>query len=417
MIGKAKRRVAAGIAMCLLSMPLQAAPFRLLAIGDSLTEEYKFEAPFSAPDNDPLVANAKNWVELLHAHRPLKFTMGSYQSSLGSYLDYRNAGYEYNYGIPGFKAEKWDELLLDTPFNPIDINTRLELKGDLSSVDAVLIFVGGNDLSLTDSDAQHDLIRQSIVRIHGWVRANAPAGIPIIIATVPDIGSTPAEKISDPVQAAAARQRVATLNANIMALDDLPNTHIARIDAFTDRLFDQQPFHLNGTLFAFPPAPQNPPLHLFCKDGFHPGTVSQALIANEILKAINGFAASPIPLFADREILADILAQNPNQPLIDYLGGAGEDGDDLPGLIEFLLGTNPAKADSGLTFSANGTASYTPSATALRYADLSILQSSTLKNDWLPVPAQNIQTLPNGTVNLIPSAPKLFYKFAATPKP
>jgi hypothetical protein len=89
----------------------------------------------------------------------------------------------------------------------------------------------------------------------------------------------------------------------------------------------------------------------------------------------------------------------------------------MAGLIEFLLGTNPTQADSGLTFSTTGIASYTPSATALRFADLSILQSATLKNDWMPVPAENIQTLPNGTVNIIPTAPKLFYKFAATPKP
>jgi lysophospholipase L1-like esterase len=397
--------------------PLRAAPFRLLAIGDSLTEEYRFEAPFSAPDNNPVVANTMNWVELLHAYRPLDFTMGNYEPSLLNYLDYRNAGYEYNYGVPGFKAERWDQLLLSTPLNFLDINTWSELTGDLSSVDAVLIFLGGNDLSLTNTDAQHDVIRQSIVRIHGYVRANAPAGMPIIIATVPDIGSTPKEKLPDLAQAAAARQRVATLNANIMAMDALPDTHIARIDALTDRIYDQQPFHINGTLLTYPPSRQNPPLHLFCKDGFHPATAAQAIIANEILKAINGFAATPIPLFTNREILADILLQNPDQPLIDYLGGAGDDGDGLPGLVEFLLGTDPLQPGSGFTFSGNGTASYTPSATALRFADLSVLQSATLGDDWIPVPAQNRQILPDGTVNLIPSAPKLFYKFAATPKP
>ena len=56
-------------------------------------------------------------------------------------------------------------------------------------------------------------------------------------------------------------------------------------------------------------------------------------------------------------------------------------------------------------------------AAALRFADLSVLQSATLGDDWIPVPAQNIQPLPDGTVNLIHSSPKLFYKFAATPKP
>lgn len=419
---KNKQGTMRGIALALmaLAMPLVAAPFRLLAIGDSLTEEYRFETPFSAPERDPSNANTKNWVELLHARRPLAFTMGSYQSSLGSYADYRNAGYEYNYGVPGFKAEDWDRIL-NSP-DLADLSTRFELNGDLAAVNAVLIFVGGNDLSLTNSDAQHDAIRQFIANIHSYVRANAPAGMPIIIATVPDIGATPAEKLSDPTAAAAARQRVATLNANIAAMDSLANTHIARIDAFTDRIFDQQPFHINGTLFTYPPDPQNPPLHIFCKDGFHPGTAAQALIANEILKAINGFVATPIPLLANREILSDILLQNPDQPYLDWAGGAGgfldnPDNDANPNLIEFLLGSDPTQPGSGLTFLPDGTASYTPTAEALRFADLSVLQSATLDNDWTSVPAGNIQTLPDGTVNLIPSGPKLFYKFAATPKP
>lgn len=405
-----------------LTLPLQAAPFRLLAIGDSLTEEYRFEAPFSAPDSDSLVANARNWVELLHGHRPLGFTMGSYEPSLFNYLDYRNAGYEYNYGVPGFKAQRWDELLYSATFDMLDFNTRRELRSDLSAVDAVLIFVGGNDLSLANSDEQHDMIREHIVRIHAYVRTNAPAGIPIIVATVPDIGATPEEQLSDPAQAALARQRVATLNANIAALDSLPDTHIARIDAITDRIFDQQPFHLNGTLFAFPPDPENPPLHLFCKDGFHAGTATQALIANEILKAINTIAETPIPLFTNREILADILGQNPDQPYLDWAGNAGAmaanpDNDGLPNLIEFLLGTDPRQPDPGFLFLPDGTVSYIPSATALRFADLDILQSTTLEDDWIPVPAQNIQALPDGSVNVIPTAPKLFYQFRATPKP
>lgn len=409
------------LAFMAIDMPLHAAPFRLLAIGDSLTEEYRFETPFSAPDSDPLTANTKNWVELLHARRPLAFTMGSYQSSLGSYADFRNGGYEYNYGVPGFKAERWEDLLYPSTFNFLDFTTKQELTGDLASVDAILIFLGGNDLSLTNTDAQHEVIRQSIIRIHSYIRTNAPSK-PIIIATVPDIGATPAEKISDPAQATAARLRVATLNANIVALDSLPNTHIARIDAVTDRIHDQVPFHLNGTILAFAPDTQNPPLRIFCKDGFHPSTGAHALIANEILKAINGFAAVPIPLFTNREILADILVQNPDQPYLDWAGNAGglldnPDNDSDPNLIEFLLGTDPRQSSSGLAFLPDGTASYTPSESALRFADLSVLQSATLNNDWIAVPSQNIQTLPNGTVNLIPSAPKLFYKFTATPKP
>lgn len=410
------------LSLFLFASFLHAAPFRLLVIGDSLSEEYRFEVPFSAPDSNPAVANTKNWVELLHARRAAEFTMGGYEPSFGNYADYRNAGYEYNYGVPGFKAERWHKLLYDPGFSFGDLNTRSELRGDLSAVDCVLIFVGGNDLSLTNGDAKNDGIRVFIGRIHEWVRANAPAGLPIIIATVPDIGATPEEMISDPAAAAVARQRVATLNANIAALGSRANTYVARIDALTDRIFDQQPFQINGTVFNYPPHPENPPLRLFCKDGFHPATVSQAIIANEILKAINQFATTPIPLFTNREILADILSQNPDQPYLDWAGSAGgqlenPDGDALPNLIEFLLATDPLSADAGFIFSLDGAATFSASPAALRYADLNILQSATLNNDWQTVPPANIQPLPDGSMKILPTAPKLFYKFLATPKP
>lgn len=401
---------------------LHAAPFRLLVIGDSLSEEYRFEIPFSAPDSNPGVANMKNWVELLNTRRSANFTMGGYEPSLGNYTDYRDAGYEYNFGVPGFKAERWNKLLYNPDYNPLDLLTRYELDGDLDAVDAVLIFIGGNDLSLVNSDAKHDEIRVFIAHIHDYVRANAPANFPIIIATVPDIGATPSEKISDPVTAAAARQRVATLNTNIVALGSRPNTYIARIDTLTDRIQDEVPFEINGTIFSYPPDPQNGSLRLFCKDGFHPATVSQAFIANEILKAINQFASAPIPLFTNREILDDILGQNPNQPYIDWAGNAGgelenPDGDGLPNLIEFLLAKDPQSAGAGFVFSSDGAATFTPSPTALRYADLSVLQSATLANDWFPVPVANIQPLPGGALKILPTGPKLFYKFLATPKP
>lgn len=410
-----------------LAINLRAAPFKLLAIGDSLTEEYRFEVPFSAPDSNPTNANTKNWVELLHSHRPSIFTMGGYEPSAGNYADYRNAGYEYNYGVPGFKAERWEEILYPDSFDFLDFNTRRELTRDLSAVHAVLIFLGGNDLSLADDVETHNRIRDFISRIHDYVRANAPATLPIIIATVPDIGATPKEQDENPVLAtpagaAASRQRVAALNANIIALGSRPNTYIARIDNLTDRIFDQQPFNINGTIFDLEPDPENPPLALFCKLGFHPASAGQALIANEILTAINQFASTPIPLFTNREILSNILGQNPDQPYLDFAGSAGgflanPDGDALPNLIEFLLDTSPTQSNSGFTFLPGGEATFTPSPSAQRFADLTVLQSETLTDDWIPVPESNIHNLMDGSVKIVPSSQKLFYKFQATTKP
>jgi len=408
----------------LSAFQLGAAPFKLLSIGDSLTEEYRFELPFTAPSLSPANQNVKNWVEFLNERRPTYFSMGNYSGAPGAYLDYRNGGYEYNYSVPGFKAETWDGVLNDTSFrNPFEISTVFELNADLGSVDAVLIFLGGNDLSLNSTDLQNDEIRKFISNIHDYVRDRAPANLPIIVATVPDIGATPEERLANPTAAAAARQRVATLNANIIAdLGARPNTYIARIDSLTDRIFDQVPFHLNGTEFVYEPDSENPPLHIFCRDGFHPGDVGQAIIANEILTAINQFAATPIPLFSNREILTDLLDQNPDQPFLDFVGSAGgmlenPDSDSLPNLLEFLLNTNPASPNPAFAFLPGGTATYTPSTEALRFADLSFLQSATLTDDWIPVPQSNLQPQLDGSIKILPSGPKLFYKFLAVPKP
>ncbi|MEP3214520.1 MAG: SGNH/GDSL hydrolase family protein, partial [Luteolibacter sp.] len=387
-------------AFLLLLCPAYSAPFKLLAIGDSQTEEYRFETPFSAPDSDPFVANTKNWVELLEQHRPLDFSMGNYEPSLGNYADYRNAGYEYNYGVPGFKAEKWVDVL----FNPgtfFEYNTRYELRGDLSAVDAVLIFIGGNDLSLANDDAKNDEIRVFIGRIHDYVRNNAPANLPIIVATVPDIGATPKEKISDPTLAAAARARVATLNANIIAdLGSRANTYIARIDHITDRIFDQVPFQINGTHFINSFNPENPPLYLFCKEQFHPTTAPQALIANEILAAINSFATTPIAPFANREILTLLPGIDPDQPLIDYIAAAPDDGDGLPDLLEYLLGKSPTTPDAAFTFAPDGSATYTPNSAALDYASLTALESDKLDGTWQQVPLNRLTPAPGGAITI-----------------
>jgi hypothetical protein len=47
---------------------------------------------------------------------------------------------------------------------------------------------------------------------------------------------------------------------------------------------------LNGTVFSLVPHPENPPTHMFCKDGFHPATLGQALIAGLAVQSIS-FAA------------------------------------------------------------------------------------------------------------------------------
>ena len=70
---------------------------------------------------------------------------------------------------------------------------------------------------------------------------------------------------------------------------------VARIDSLTDRIFDEVPFQLNGTTFIYPPSPENTPRPIFCKDGFHPATMAQTLIADILVDALNRATAGTIP--------------------------------------------------------------------------------------------------------------------------
>ena len=43
---------------------------KIMVIGDSQSEEYRFEVPFSAPESNPIESNTRNWVELLAERQP-----------------------------------------------------------------------------------------------------------------------------------------------------------------------------------------------------------------------------------------------------------------------------------------------------------------------------------------------------------
>lgn len=420
-------------------MLANAAPLRVLAIGDSLTEEYNFEQPFSAPDSHPTNPNTMNWPEILADRRADHITMGSYASSLFSYPDLRNAGFEYNYGVPSFKSGDWIDVCTSDIWDTFSGNlivamwypTRLSLNQKLEDVDAVVIFLGGNDLKSDYSGIFNDPtppallanVVSNVAWIHDYVRDRAP-DLPIIIATVPDIGATPevSENYTDPAKRAVARQRIATMNANLSAMALARGATVARIDELTNRVFDQVPLEINGTEFIFAPHPENPPLHLFCKDGFHPATVAQALIADLLVDALNQATAAGIPRLENREILGSVLGLNPNQPYLDWAGSAGgmqdnPDGDGQPNLAEFVLETSPTRADSPFIFDSFGLMSFTPSAEALKFAEITVMESETLTN-WMAVPSDRIEVSPDGVWSVLPTtADQMFYRLSIAPRP
>jgi lysophospholipase L1-like esterase len=429
----------------------EAQPIKVLTIGDSLTEEYRFEGVFSGPKVQGVpvpVANTRNWVEIVADRRAERISFGSFDANFAAYSDFRDGGYAYNYGVPSFTTSKWVEVVewVDLPLwvmfedperylagLPFE-RTKRKLSENLEEegIGAVVIFLGGNDLKSDYGGIYRDpappaLLQNAVTnlgKIVAFVRQHNST-VPLVICTLPDIGATPevAGKYPDPVNRAQAIQRIRDTNAAVMALAGSVGAQVARIDHVTDWILAGPTFHLNGTVLQYPPNELNPPDHLFCHDGFHPSTVGQALIGNLVLDAINRATGSSIPLMQNREIIGEVLGLNPDQPYLSWAGAAGgptdnPDGDGLPNLAEYLLGSSATVADNPLIFAANGGLSFRPLEAPSRYADLTVQESGTLGNDWAAVPQSRITVLPDGTWQVTPNGgARNFYRLAATPKP
>ncbi len=357
----------------LLALPfaasLPAAPENVLVLGDSLSEEYAFELPFSAPDSNPIAANLRNWIELLAATRADEISFGNYEGHLGYYADYRNGGHAFNWAVPGFKTKDLVELIdpprfPTTPEQLLDFTSCPRLKTHLEGAVAwVVIFCGGNDLSSlyselatgTATPAQLAAIRDNLAATIDFVRARN-AALKIVLVNAPDIGVTPSVQArgATPAARAVATAGIASLNTLLAALAADRGIALADSFALTRRVAEAAPFRLNGTEFLATAHPENDPHHLFAKDGFHAATALQALIANEILHAMNTHCGAGFTPLSNREILA-ALGLDPDQPLRDWLAAASlpaesdpaddPDRDGLPLLAEFALGLSPAAPD------------------------------------------------------------------------
>jgi len=414
-------------------------PFKVLAIGDSLTEEYRFELPFSAPKSlIPPVANTTNWVEILAIRRAEYFSMGSYKSTLLEYGDLRNTGYKFNYGVPGFTSQDWVSIIeqkysSDLTLAISEALTRSRLIDHLGDVGAVIIFLGGNDLKsdyngvFRDDEPPPVMARlvENLADIHDFIRSRRP-NLPILIATAPDIGSTHViathPNYQDPVWKIRARQRIVAMNQEIIALAASRGATVIRIDHLTDMIHDMAPFQINGTEFSFTPDDDNAPLHIFCHDGFHPASMAQGIIANLVIDGLNQATTAAIPPLPNRETLENVVGVNPDRPYLDWAGAAGgmmenPDGDGLPNLAEFLLGTSPTEADSPWSFTHDGGLRFLPLEERLRFAGLEVEHSPTLANDWSAVPENRIEILSNGTWIIHPDGVRCFYRIAAKPRP
>jgi len=453
-----------------LTLHAAATPLKIVAIGDSLTDGYSEVARLSDipllglfvgnqvyPDPDDPNPNgnlrALNWPELLAVFRASEMDFGpaGEWGDIGEFLglpvpegDLRFRGFQRNFGIVGTTTTNWTSLLTSVPFDdgsfPLNLfydDTKTSLTQQLATADVAVIMLGGNDLKNSYSDIFNsadpssilDPIRARLETIHTWVR-NQRSTLPIIVATVPDVGATPNiyQIYNTPSLQASTRANIAAMNqAIITTFEAKSNTAVARVDRLTDLAFDLSPFHLNGTEFTIEGDPYNPPDHLFCKDNFHPATAAQALIANEIIEAINSELPSSVTPFSHRQILESTLLLEPDQPYIDWAAGFSlasdsfdidSDGDGQPNGIEMLLGTSPISPGSSFAgaWSPGSNLSWSISEEASRYISWTAEESTNLL-DWNAVPAERFSLI-DGTATASPAGDdQAFFRIRATPAP
>lgn len=436
----------------------QATSLKIVTIGDSLTDGYDEVAQLAGnpltedlvgdkvyPVPDPPSTNLRafNWPELLSIFRPAEANFGPTGAWPG---DLRFGGFQRNFAVVGTTTGNWYQLLTTTLFNsPSDsfpanflyLPTQDQLFAEIDQADVVVIMLGGNDLK-NDYSAIFNApnpgiylnpLRARLDLIHGLIREQNTT-VPIVVATVPDVGATPSIYQIYNVEAKqqATRAAIASMNAAIVStFEAKPNTSVARIDRLTDMVFDLSPFHLNGTEFTVEGDPFNPPDHLFCKDDFHPATAAQALIANEIMAAINELYPGAMTPFSYREILEDVLLLDPDQPYIDWAAGYGlgpdsfdldSDGDGLPNGVEMLLDSPPNALNQPFTgtWKPGSMLEWSVSATAERYIDWNAEESSDL-DEWTVIPPARFE-LNGGIATASPAAgTRGFVRIVANPKP
>ncbi len=405
--------------LALLLPELLTAQTKVLVIGDSLSAEYEYSTPFSAPDSDELDANTLNWIEILDQERDTEIDFGS-ESTHG---DLRAAGFKYNWGIPGGETDVWEDVF-QAEFDLFDLeelflyNSQQELLSQLDNVHIAVILLGGNDIRKVYKDLYDNTppagFPSGIINRYTYIldelRDKRP-DLPLVIVNVPELGATPdiQESRPDPAKRAIATTYIETLNTQLAAVATTYNAQLVDFFSQTSAIITTDPYYIGSQQMIKSYDPENPPTYLFCKLKFHPASGLQAQLANITVDGINAKLGTSITTIPDREILSDVLGLNPDQAFLDWTATypgttptflSDDDADTLNALAEMALGTNPLVSNPPPALQPNGPTwqlTFTPDPTASRFVQ-TIPEESTNLQLWTPIPPARLTTLPDGTI-------------------
>jgi lysophospholipase L1-like esterase len=289
---------------------LQAAPVKLGAMGDSLTDEYW---------DSGVATYATNWPGLVVLYRGVNMGPTAVQAGTNTWGSPRNAGYKYNWALSGADSST---LLSEGQ------HTGLQGQAASDGVLTAVLAIGSNDFIPTGSaygniylnswsSAQiQTYVNQTLANIETALVTVRSAGISVVLATLLDPGATPAVATSifsnatDRDRVDAAIQSVNAGLKNLaqkyqVPLMDWHGLEKAILGPNTNLHSTLKLGNVNLNLRASDPGPPNSaPTNAFVSDGFHPNTAMQGIFANVVLQALdNGYGAG-LALFSEREILS-----------------------------------------------------------------------------------------------------------------
>jgi lysophospholipase L1-like esterase len=378
-----------------------AAAEKVLIIGDSLSKEYEIE--WLGIGGDFWALPVKNWTEILDDRRGDWFEYGN----SGSFADWRLAGHECNWSIPGSETPDWRALLR---IPPTDLTRQLK-----QEVKRAVVFLGGNDVRVKYSDLYQgkpaaDWIRttaENIGFVLDFVRKTNPA-LPVVLVNVPHLGCAPsidADHPYDPVKTARVTTALTELNARLAAMARDRGVAFADVYSMTLELVTAPRWVISGWKVEKTSSGSGAPQALFLGDGFHPNMPAQAVFAQRIVDAFNDRYGPGIPRLGSREILVDVLkvnagltlakwAQNSGIPSADRGARDDPDHDGIPNLLEYTLDLDPVRPDAALLprpvmQGKNLTLCWQPRDPDGKYSSLTVQESADLKN-WTEVPSGSI---------------------------
>src|ERR1017187_8565741 len=175
------------LAAFILPTTLQAAPGKLGAMGDSLTDEYW---------DSGVATYATNWPGLVVLYRGVNMGPTAAQAGIGTWGSPRNAGYKYNWALSGADSST---LLSEGQ------DTGLQGQAASDGVLTAVLAIGSNDFNPESSSAYLDIysgiwtspqiqpyVNQTLTNIETALVTVRSAGISVLLATLLDPGSTPA---------------------------------------------------------------------------------------------------------------------------------------------------------------------------------------------------------------------------------